>query len=92
MSGLPGRFWRGFQLVFSSDALLRAGLRERYRQTLVRFRIVRRKKGLEPSVAAAREFVELTRLEQAPSPARLQEWKDALNWYFRRGREAGAPR
>src|SRR5262249_34385279 len=43
----------------------------------------------------AREFVELARLEKAPSPQRLQEWKDALNWFFRRGREskvmAGVP-
>lgn len=37
----------------------------------------------------ARDFVELARLEQAPGPGRLQEWKDALNWYFRHGREAG---
>jgi integron integrase len=25
-------------------------------------------------------------LEHAPSPAQLQEWKDGLNWFFRRGR------
>jgi len=42
------------------------------------------------TVSGARDFVELARLERAPSPARLQEWKDALNWYFRRGREAAA--
>jgi integron integrase len=36
----------------------------------------------------AREYVNLTRLERAPSPARLQEWKDGLNWLFGQGREA----
>ena len=30
--------------------------------------------------------VELQRLERAPGPAQLQEWKDALNWLFRCGR------
>jgi integron integrase len=29
-------------------------------------------------------------LEQAPSPGRLQEWKDGVNWFFRKGREASA--
>ena len=41
-------------------------------------------------MSLAREFVDLYRLEHAPSPTRFQQWKDALNWYFRYGRE-GAP-
>jgi integron integrase len=35
-----------------------------------------------PTVALAREYVELQRLERAPGPAQLQEWKEALNWLF----------
>ena len=67
---------------------LTPGLRGSYRQTLARFGEFCRQRRTGPSVAGAREFVELARLERAPSPARLQEWKDALNWFFRGGREA----
>jgi integron integrase len=42
------------------------------------------------TVALAREHMELARLEQAPAPGRLQEWKDGLNWFFRRGQEASS--
>ena len=41
-------------------------------------------------LALARDYVELARLEHAPAPARLQEWKDGLNWFFSRGREASS--
>ncbi len=34
--------------------------------------------------------MELARLERAPSAGRRQEWKEALHWFFRRGREPGA--
>jgi hypothetical protein len=37
-------------------------------------------------VRLAREYIELQRLERAPGPTQLQEWKEALNWLFRRGR------
>jgi integron integrase len=72
----------------NADGSLSSGLRENYRQTVSRFLAFCAKRRTSPSVAGAREFVELARLEQAPSPARLQEWKEALNWYFRQGREA----
>jgi hypothetical protein len=71
-----------------ADASLTPGWRESYRQTLTRFGEFCQQRKRTTSVAGAREFVELARLEHVPSPARLQEWKDALNWYFRRGREA----
>ena len=38
-----------------------------------------------PTVGLAREYVELQRLERAPGPAQLQEWKEALSWLFRCG-------
>ncbi len=69
------------------DSALTPGLREAYRRALTAFLQSCARRGTRPSVAAAREHVELARLEQAPSPGRLQEWKDALNWYFRGGRE-----
>lgn len=73
-----------------ADESLTPGLRESYRQTLAGFGQFCQQRQTGTTVAGAREFVELARLERAPSPARLQEWKDALNWYFRRGREAAA--
>ena len=36
-----------------------------------------------PTVGLAREYVEVQRLERAPGPAQLQQWKEALNWLFR---------
>jgi integron integrase len=71
-----------------TDGSLTPGLRESYRQTLARFLEFCQQRQAGPTVAVARDFVELERLERAPSPARLQEWKEALNWFFRRGREA----
>jgi hypothetical protein len=44
-----------------------------------------------PTVGLAREFVELQRLERVPGPAQLEEWKDALNGLFRRGRTQQSP-
>jgi integron integrase len=73
-----------------ADDSLTPGLREAYRQTLSRFLQFCRQRPLGVTVAGAREFVELAQLEQAPSPGRVQEWKDALNWYFRRGRESSS--
>lgn len=73
-----------------ADESLTPGLREAYRLTLTRFLEFIRQRSAVPTVSGAREFVELSRLEQAPSPGRVQEWKDALNWYFRQGRDGSA--
>jgi integron integrase len=72
------------------DESLTPGLRAAYGQTLKRFLGWCARHGVAVSVAAAREFVELARLEEAPAPVRLTAWKEALNWFFRRGWEAGA--
>ncbi|HLP75668.1 MAG TPA: integron integrase [Candidatus Paceibacterota bacterium] len=74
----------------AADDLLTPGLREVYRLTLTRFLASCQRRGVGLSVEAAREFVELERLERAPAAGRLQEWKDALNWFFRQGRGAAA--
>jgi len=72
----------------NTDDSLTPGLRESYRRMLAGFLGFCRQRGAGPGVALAREYVELARLEHAPSAARLQEWKDGLNWFFRRGQEA----
>ncbi len=84
--------WRQW---LETDGLLSPGLRESYRRTLAGFEeFCRKRAGMQmpragaealarPSVGRAREYVELQRLERAPGPAQLQEWKDALNWLFR---------
>lgn len=73
-----------------TDPSLPPAVRAAYAVTLQRFLAWCARGGQPVAITAAREFVELWRLEHAPSPARLQEWKDALNWFFRRGREAEA--
>jgi integron integrase len=84
--------WRDW---LAKDSRLTPGLRESYRPTLTgfdEFCLRRRASGTagggtgaaaQPTVALAREYVELQRLERAPGPAQLQAWKDALNWLFR---------
>jgi len=84
-----------WQHWLANDPLLTAGLRESYRRTLEGFDQFCLKRGggrssdgeacaaARPSLALAREYVELQRLERAPGPAQLQEWKQALNWLFR---------
>jgi hypothetical protein len=79
--------WRNW---LDRDHLLTVGLREGYRRTLAGFEqfclqhAASRNAGggtraaAEPTVALAREYVELQRLERAPGPAQLHEWKDAL--------------
>ena len=83
--------WRPW---LEAEALLSPGLRESYRRTVEGFeQFCRKRAGAGGAGAAgrltvglAREYVELQRLERAPGPAQLQEWKDALNWLFRCGR------
>jgi integron integrase len=87
----PARPFADWSARLTADPSLAPGLRESYRLTLSRFLAFCAQRQAHPAVPLAREHLELARLEQAPSPARLQEWKDALNWYFRQRREANAP-
>lgn len=75
----------------AAEGSLSTGLRQSYRVALERFLAFCAGRQEAPSVSLARDYVELARLEYAPSPARLQDWKDALNWYFRLGRPTRAP-
>jgi hypothetical protein len=80
--------WRNW---LENDPLLTPGLRESYRRTLEGFEQFRLKRWAsgssgggpggpaQPTVALAREYVELQCLERAPGLAQLQEWKQALN-------------
>jgi integron integrase len=72
----------------AADTSLAPGQQAGYRRTLGGFLEFCQRRGSGATIAQAREYVDLRRLEEAPSPARLQEWKEALNWFFRRGREA----
>jgi integrase len=85
--GLSFLDWAG---ALRADDSLSPGLRESYRRTLVDFLRFCQQRVAGATVVLAREYVELARLEHAPAPARLQEWKDGLNWFFRRGREASS--
>jgi hypothetical protein len=89
-TGQPGRdlcFW-DWSRKLQADASLTPGLREGYRRTIEGFLRFCEQRRSGPTVALAREYVEPARLERAPSPSRLQQWKDALKWWFRRGGEA----
>lgn len=85
--------WRNW---LANDPRLTPGLRESYRGTLAGFEQFCRQSAepagrasggtraaAQPTAALAREYVELQRLERAPGPAQLQEWKEALNGLFR---------
>jgi integron integrase len=85
--GLSFPDWAG---ALRADDSLSPGLRESYRRTLVGFLKFCQQRRAGATVALAREYMELARLEQAPAPGRLQEWKDGLNWFFRRGQEASS--
>jgi hypothetical protein len=71
-----------------ADPTLSPGLRESYRRTVAEFLQYCAGRAAAVSVAQAREFVALARLREAPSPARLREWQEGLNWFFRRAKEA----
>ena len=86
----PALFFPNWPDALSADPSLTPGLREVYRRLLSGFMEFCRRRQAASSVALARDYVELLGLEQAPAPARLQTWKDGLNWYFRRGREAAS--
>ncbi len=75
-----------WEAALAAEPGLSVGQRAGYRQAVVGFLAFCAGRGVPPSVVAAREHVELERLGRLPGPGRLQEWKDALNWYFRRGR------
>lgn len=81
-----GAFFPDWTRCLHNDDSLTPGLREVYRRALAGFLQFCQQRRSAPSVALARDYVELSQLEHAPSPAQLQEWKDALNWFFRRGR------
>ena len=72
------------------EAVLPPGLRESYRATFQAFLGFCRRRQSGPTVAAARDYVEIARLERQPGPVQLQEWKDALNWFFRAGQKRSA--
>ena len=79
--------WRNW---LEHDHLLGPVLRESYRRTLASFEEFCLRRGASgsaggatraparPTVALARVYVELQRLERAPGPAQLQSWKETL--------------
>ena len=79
--------WRNW---LEHDHLLGPVLRESYRRTLASFEEFCLRRGASgsaggatraparPTVALARVYVELQRLERAPGPAQLQAWKETL--------------
>ena len=84
----PALFFPNWPDALRTDASLSPALREAYRLLLTGFMEFCRKRQTPSSVALARAYVQLLQLEKAPAPARLQTWKDGLNWFFRRAQEA----
>ena len=76
--------------VLAGDPAVSPGLRESYRPTIGAFLRFCRQRKSRATVAAAREYVEVVRLEWQPGPVQLQEWKAALNWFFRARRPGPA--
>ena len=76
--------------VLAGDPAVSPGLRESYRPTIGAFLRFCRQRKSRATVAAARDYVEVVRLEWQPGPVQLQEWKAALNWFFRARRPGPA--
>lgn len=74
----------------TADDSLSTDSKQAYRLTLSRFLKSCAQRQVPVSSKSAREFVALARLERPPTAAELQDWKDALNWFFQRGRESMA--
>jgi hypothetical protein len=83
----PQEHFPEWRTVIAADESLSSGLREAYRHMIEGFVRFCQQRGRLASVAAARECVELLQLERQPGPAQLQEWKNALNWFFRKGKQ-----
>jgi len=81
-----GLWFPNWSQVLEADKSLTPGVREGYRRCIVGFLRFCKERGRGATKEAARSYVELAQLEQGPSAARLQEWKDGLNWFFRSGR------
>jgi integron integrase len=75
--------------ALSSDPSVGIVRREAYRRTVEEFLAYCRAHEGPPSAMRAREYVELVRLEQVPGEGEVQEWKDALNWFFRQKKAWG---
>lgn len=71
-----------WSVALQSETSLTAALCESYRVTISRFLQFCQSNQNEPTAGEARRYVEMAQLQQSPSPGRLQEWKDGLNWYF----------
>ncbi|HWI57879.1 MAG TPA: integron integrase [Bacillota bacterium] len=86
-----GQWWAGWAGRLAAAPELSRELRESYRRTLQAFEAFCQQHGGGVSIPLAREFVQQEQLARRPTAAQLQEWKEALNWYFRRGQPAPAP-
>ena len=86
-----GLWFHGWAGVLQTDTAVPATKRESYRRTIVSFLRFCGTRRAAATVALAREFVEMAHREETPEAARIQEWKEALNWFFRKGREAATP-
>jgi hypothetical protein len=68
-----GMFFSDWGRKLHTDDSLTPELRASYRRTLVAFLHFCQQRKSDPTVALARDYVELARLEHTPSPAQLQE-------------------
>ena len=68
----PAMFFPDWSSKLHADDSLTSGLREVYRRTLSGFLEFCRQRQAGPSVALARDYVQLARLERAPSPVQLR--------------------
>jgi integron integrase len=75
--------------ALAGETSIAPALRTRYRKTLSRFLTFCARRQAAPCIPLAREFVEVEQRDLQPECGPVEEWKQALNWYFRRAR-AGA--
>ena len=81
-----------WQLHLRREEALPSPVRESYRRIVGGFLGYCRRQRTPATVALAREYVEGKRQERAGTPAQVQQWKEALNWFFRRSRKSSPGR
>lgn len=88
--GSSGLWFPEWARALQTDVAVPTAQRESYRRAIVSFLRFCGTRRAAATVALAREFVEIAPREETPA-VRIQEWIEALNWFFRKGREVAAP-
>jgi hypothetical protein len=89
---LPAERFADWPKWLAADGSIASAQRAGHRAVIGEFLGFCHRRGAAPSIALAREQVELVRQEQRPTAGQLRARKEALNWFFRQVRDHETPR